>query len=124
MDGLVSAAAADFVAKHSRPSASTGKSAGQSGIAMAFARQGAIGADAKATAAMADLGGFLEKPKAKAAIMAYEHNEQARVAPPVSIASSPQHLYCTGVRHGGTDIGARCAAPPETPSAQQAGPRL
>ena len=37
--------------------------------------------------------------------------------------SSPQHLYCTGVRHGGMDIGARCVAPPETPSVQQAGPR-
>ena len=37
--------------------------------------------------------------------------------------SSPQHLYCTGVRHGGMGIGAPCAAPPETPSAQQAGLR-
>ena len=55
VDGLVRAAAADFVAKHSRPSASTGRSVGQSGIAMVFARQGAIGADAKATAAMADM---------------------------------------------------------------------
>ena len=44
VDGLVSAAAAKFLAKRSRPSASTRKSVGQSGIAMAFARQGAIGA--------------------------------------------------------------------------------
>ena len=55
VDGLVSAAAADFVATRSRPSASMEKSVGQSGIAMVFARQGAIGADAKATAAMADM---------------------------------------------------------------------
>ena len=56
--------------KRSRPLASTGKTVGQSGIAMAFARQGAIGADSKATAAMTDMvqgeglpDGFLEKPK-------------------------------------------------------------
>jgi len=84
VDGLVSAAAADFVAKRSRPSASTGKSVGQSGIAMAFARQGAIGADAKATAAMANMvhgeglpDGFLEKPKVKAAMMAYKATSSA-----------------------------------------------
>ena len=37
--------------------------------------------------------------------------------------SSPQQLYCSGVRHGGIDIGARCAAPPGTPGVQQGGPR-
>ena len=61
---------------------------GQSGIAMAFARQGAIGADATATAAMADMvhgeglpDGFLEKPKVKAAMMAYKAPSSAYELP-------------------------------------------
>jgi len=85
---LVSAAAADFLAKRSRPSASTGKSVDQSGIAMAFARRGAIGADAKATAAMADMvhseglpDGFLEKPEVNAAMMAHKATSGAYELP-------------------------------------------
>ena len=53
-------------------------------IAMAFARQGTTGADAKATAAMADMvhgeglpDGFPEKPRARAAMMAYKVTSSA-----------------------------------------------
>jgi len=66
------------------------------GFAMAFARQGAIGADAKATAAMAGMvhggglpDGFLEKPKVKAAMMAYKATSSAYELPGAKQVGGP-----------------------------------
>ena len=63
---------------------------------MAFARQGTIGAEAKAIAAMADMvhgegppDGFLEKPKVKAAMMAHKATSSAYELPGAKQVGGP-----------------------------------
>ena len=77
--GLATSAAAFAASKRSRASLSSGPVVGPGGLVAAFARQGDIGADAKATMALTDMihseglsGDFAQKPKVVAALEAFK----------------------------------------------------